>query len=68
MKTTVGTTVNTMTGDIVQNVKKNKKKTPRVRINKEPAASNTEDDATSSSTGTSSAHQTRISAQTRARN
>eukprot|EP00957_Ditylum_brightwellii_P071290 5419305-Ditylum_brightwellii.AAC.1 len=57
-----------MTGDIVQHVEKNKKKTPRVRINKEPVTSGTEVDATSSSTGASSAHQRRISAQTRARN
>ena len=66
IKTTVGTTVSTMTGDIVQPVEK--KKTPRVRINKEPMTSDTEDDATSSSTDASSAHQRQISAQTRARN
>eukprot|EP00957_Ditylum_brightwellii_P009559 720871-Ditylum_brightwellii.AAC.1 len=57
-----------MTGDIVQNVKKNKKKTLRVRINEEPATSDTEDDVTSSSSSASSAHQRQISACTRARN
>eukprot|EP00957_Ditylum_brightwellii_P020549 1549292-Ditylum_brightwellii.AAC.1 len=57
-----------MTGDIVQNVMKNKKKTLRVRINKESATSDTEDDVTSSSAGASSAHQRQISAQTYARN
>eukprot|EP00957_Ditylum_brightwellii_P097894 7455818-Ditylum_brightwellii.AAC.1 len=57
-----------MTGDTVQPVENNKKKTPRVRFNEESTISDTEDNATSSSTGTSSAHQRCISAQTRARN
>eukprot|EP00957_Ditylum_brightwellii_P170634 12988839-Ditylum_brightwellii.AAC.1 len=57
-----------MTGDIVQSVKNNKKKTPSVRFNEESMISDTEDDAISSSTGASSVHQRRISAQTHARN
>eukprot|EP00957_Ditylum_brightwellii_P188223 14328404-Ditylum_brightwellii.AAC.1 len=57
-----------MTGDIVQNVKKNKKKTSRVRIDEGPATSNAEDDITLSSTSASSAHQQQISVQTHARN
>eukprot|EP00957_Ditylum_brightwellii_P006093 460991-Ditylum_brightwellii.AAC.1 len=57
-----------MTGGIVQSVENNTKKTPSVRFDKEPTISDTEDDATSSSTGVSSAHQRRISARTRARN
>eukprot|EP00957_Ditylum_brightwellii_P091503 6967911-Ditylum_brightwellii.AAC.1 len=57
-----------MTGDIVQPVKKNKRKILRVRIDEGSVTSDTEDDVTSSSTSTSSAHQWRISARTRARN
>eukprot|EP00957_Ditylum_brightwellii_P141206 10758181-Ditylum_brightwellii.AAC.1 len=45
---TVSTMVSIMTGDIVQPVENNKKKPPRVRINKEPETSDTEDDTTSS--------------------
>eukprot|EP00957_Ditylum_brightwellii_P111427 8498736-Ditylum_brightwellii.AAC.1 len=68
INTTVGTTVSTMTGEIVQPVKNNTKKTPSIRFTKEPKISGTEDDATSSSTEASSAHQRRISARTHARN
>eukprot|EP00957_Ditylum_brightwellii_P144926 11038868-Ditylum_brightwellii.AAC.1 len=56
VNTTVGTTVSTMTGYIVQPVKNNTKKTPSIRFNKEATTSDTEGDATSSSTGGSSAH------------
>eukprot|EP00957_Ditylum_brightwellii_P201877 15327627-Ditylum_brightwellii.AAC.1 len=56
-----------MTGDIVQNTKKNKKKHLRVRIDKS-VTSDTEDDVTLISTSASSAHQQRISAHTRAKN
>ena len=68
INTTVGTMVSIMTGDIMQPVENNKKKTPSVRFNKESTIPDTEDDATSSSTGASSVHQRCISAQTRARN
>eukprot|EP00957_Ditylum_brightwellii_P048860 3707356-Ditylum_brightwellii.AAC.1 len=57
-----------MTGDIVQPVENNTKKTPSVKFTEEPKISDTEDDATSSSTEASSAHQRCISARTRARN
>eukprot|EP00957_Ditylum_brightwellii_P114661 8743771-Ditylum_brightwellii.AAC.1 len=57
-----------MSGDIVQNIKKNKKKTSRVRIDEVPATSDTENDITLSSTSASSVHQQQISALTRARN
>eukprot|EP00957_Ditylum_brightwellii_P056623 4292135-Ditylum_brightwellii.AAC.1 len=57
INTTVGTTDSNMTGDTVQPIENNTKKTPSVRFNKEPTISDTEDDATSSSTGASSVHQ-----------
>eukprot|EP00957_Ditylum_brightwellii_P059465 4514403-Ditylum_brightwellii.AAC.1 len=57
-----------MTGDIVQNVEKNKKKTSRVRTNEERVTSDTDDDVILSSTGASFAHQQQISACTHARN
>eukprot|EP00957_Ditylum_brightwellii_P192647 14668671-Ditylum_brightwellii.AAC.1 len=68
INTTVGTTVSTMTGDIAQLVKNNTNKTPSIRFTKEPTISDTEDEATSSSTEASSVHQRHISARTRARN
>eukprot|EP00957_Ditylum_brightwellii_P147179 11207520-Ditylum_brightwellii.AAC.1 len=57
-----------MTGDIVQPIENNIKKTPSVRFTKEPTITDTEDKATSSSTEASSAYQRCISAQTHARN
>eukprot|EP00957_Ditylum_brightwellii_P101487 7734001-Ditylum_brightwellii.AAC.1 len=57
-----------MTGDIAQPVENNTKKTPSVMFPEEPTISDTEDEATSSSTEASSAHQRHISARTCARN
>eukprot|EP00957_Ditylum_brightwellii_P014566 1097048-Ditylum_brightwellii.AAC.1 len=57
-----------MTGDIVQNAEKPKKKILRARIDEGSVTSNTEDYVTLSSTSTSSAHQQQISSRTCARN
>eukprot|EP00957_Ditylum_brightwellii_P036039 2730670-Ditylum_brightwellii.AAC.1 len=57
-----------MTGDIAQNAEKNKKKNLDVRIDEGSVTSDTDDDVILSSTSTSSAHQQRILARTRARN
>eukprot|EP00957_Ditylum_brightwellii_P000508 39281-Ditylum_brightwellii.AAC.1 len=57
-----------MTGDILQPIENNTKKTPCVRFTKEPTITATEDEVTSSSTEALPANQRHISARTCARN